>query len=365
MPDKQSHLTDPVPHTDPALSLAQSMVVSSDTPLLLLGSDLVVIVASLSFCRAFGLDPQLVNGKPVLEMGSGEWNLSRLKSLLTATGSGGADIDKYEMDLVSPDGGSTRCLELSAHVLAYDDPSETRMILSVVDTTDARAAAIIKDGLIADKVMLMRELQHRIANSLQIIASVLMQSARRVTNDETRDSLQVAHNRVLSVNTIQKHLTSAGADDVELRPYFTQLCQSIGASMIAFPNELSIAVDCEDVHVSFDTSISLGLIVTELVINSLKHAFPDDAGGKITVSYKTQAADWSLSVIDDGIGMPAGTSSTAGAVAGLGTSIIEALARQLRARTVIVDAHPGTSVSIVHESSKAIGSDPLPLVEAI
>jgi len=365
MPDTHFPFTDRVPLTDPALSLAQSMVVSSGTPLILLDSDLLVIAASLSFCRAFGLDPQLVNGKPVLEMGSGEWNLSRLKSLLTATGSGGADIDKYEMDLVSPDGSGTRCLELSAHVLAYDDPSETRMVLSVVDTTDARAAEIIKDGLIADKVMLMRELQHRIANSLQIIASVLMQSARRVTNDETRDYLQVAHNRVLSVATIQKHLTSAGTDDVALRPYFTQLCQSIAASMIAFPDELSITVECEDVVVPSDTSISLGLIVTELVINSLKHAFPNDAGGTIIVRYQTEGGGWSLSVLDDGIGMPAGTSGKPGAVAGLGTSIIEALARQLQARTVIADAHPGTNVSIVRESSKAIGSGPLPLVEAI
>jgi two-component sensor histidine kinase len=239
------------------------------------------------------------------------------------------------------------------------------MVLSVVDTTDARAAAIINDGLIADKVMLMRELQHRIANSLQIIASVLMQSARRVTNDETRDSLQVAHNRVLSVATMQEHLTSSGTDDIELRPYFSQLCQSIGASMIAFPDELSITVECEDVAVPSATSISLGLIVTELVINSLKHAFPDEAGGKIIVSYQTQGGGWSLGVMDDGVGMPAGTSGNPGAVAGLGTSIIEALARLLEAGTVIADAHPGTNVSIVHESSKAIGSDPLPLVEAI
>ncbi|HEY9091919.1 sensor histidine kinase [Parasphingorhabdus sp.] len=294
---------DTTPHGDPGLSLAQSMVVTSDTPLLLLDSDLTVIAASASFCQAFALDPQLVTGSSILAMGDGEWNLPRLKSLLSATSSGGADIEKYEMDLVAGDGSGIHRLELSAHKLQYDDADGTRLLLSVIDQTDARAAEKVKDGLIADNVMLMKELQHRVANSLQIIASVLMQSARRVANDETRSHLQMAHNRVLSVAAIQKHLTATGTDDVELRPYLTQLCQSIGASMIAYPDELSIIVDSDDTIVPSATSISLGLIVTELVINSLKHAFPEDSGGKITVSYKNDPTGWTLIVADNGIGI--------------------------------------------------------------
>lgn len=349
-------------HLDLAVSLAQSMVVSSSTPLILLDSDLAVIAVSNSFCRAFVLDPCLVTGHPVLAMGDGEWDLPRLKSLLDATGSGGADIEKYEMDLIARSGRGTRSLELSAHKLNYDDTVNIRILLSVLDTTDARAAEKVKDGLIADKVLLMQELQHRVANSLQIIASVLMQSARRVANDETRDYLQIATNRVLSVASIQKHLSATGADDVELKPYFTQLCQSIGASMIAFPEELSIKVTCDETVVQSATSISLGLIVTELVINSLKHGFPEDAQGTISVSYQNTATGWTLIVEDDGVGMPAAVSK---ATAGLGTSIVEALARQLQARITVSDAHPGTSVSIAHERAETPGADVMPLVQAI
>jgi two-component sensor histidine kinase len=91
--------------------------------------------------------------------------------------------------------------------------------------------------------------------------------------------------------------------------------------------------------------VSLGLIVTELVINALKHAFPgDDPIGKITVAYLAEGTAWTLSVSDNGIGIPAGGSARPG----LGTGIVEALSRQLDAKVRVADAAPGTRVSIVH-----------------
>jgi two-component sensor histidine kinase len=350
------------PFVDPVTSLARAMVETSDTPLLLLDGDLAVIAVSDSFCRDFGIDPAAVVGASILEMGNGEWNLSRLKSLLTATSTGGADIDKYEMDLAAPDGGGTRCLELSAHKLDYAGSDDILLLLSVADRTEARASAKESKALIANNVLLMQELQHRVANSLQIIASVLMQSARRVSDNETRGHLEMAQNRVLSIAAIQKQLSQTGVDYVALRPYLTQLCQSIGASMIADPSRLSIEVEVEDIKVGSAASVSLGLIVTELVINSLKHAYPANCGGKIFVRYKTDGDGWTLEIEDDGVGMPVRKPV---AVAGLGTSIVEALARQLRARIVMADARTGTSVSIVHEASGTPGSNIMPLVKAV
>lgn len=350
------------PPVDPAISLVQAMVVTSDTPLLLLDGDLTVIAASASFCHAFALDPTLVAGRPIFAMGTGEWDLPRMKSLLTATVSGGAEVEKYEMDLEARDGRGVRCLELSAHKLDYADQDNVRLLLSVADRTETKAAEKDRDALVAEKVLLIQELQHRVANSLQIIASVLMQSARRVGSEEVRSHLRMARNRVMSIASIQKQLAVTGATEVALKPYFTQLCRSIGASMIGDPENLTILVEVDDTSVHSDTSVSLGLIVTELVINCLKHAFPDDRAGTIRVSYTTNAADWTMSVDDDGIGMPA---KTADAKAGLGTSIVEALTRQLRARIVLADAKPGTSVSIIHEGTETIGADVLPMVRAV
>lgn len=94
-------------------------------------------------------------------------------------------------------------------------------------------------------------------------------------------------------------------------------------------------------------SISLGLIVTEFVINALKHAFPDKRKGAIVVEYQSAGADWTPSVADDGVGMRSGGPPPK---AGLGATIVEALARRLSARVEISDA-PGSKVSIVHDGS--------------
>ena len=105
--------------------------------------------------------------------------MPQLRSLLRATLSGAAELDAYEMDLKRA-GRGTRRLVLTAHHLAYGDAAQTRLLLAVTDVTDARLAERLKDDLLREKAILYQELQHRIANSLQIIASVLMQSARRV-----------------------------------------------------------------------------------------------------------------------------------------------------------------------------------------
>ena len=204
-----------------------------------------------------------------------------------------------------------------------------------------------------DKALLIQEVQHRVANSLQIIASVLMQSARNVSSEETKTHLHDAHNRVMSIASAQRQLASSGTEDVELRPYFTRLCQSLGASMIRDHNKQLIEVSGDDSTVRADVSVSLGLIVTELVINSLKHAFPEERAGTIMVDYMSHGPNWTLTVADDGVGMPKDTDK---AVAGLGTSIVEALARQLHARVKVVDRNPGTEVSVVHTQIAAVDS---------
>ena len=150
-----------------------------------------------------------------------------------------------------------------------------RLLVAVLDVTDARIAEKLKDDLLKEKAVLLQELQHRVANSLQIIASVLMQSARKVQSEEARSHLHDAHQRVMSVASLQHQLAASHVGDVELRPYFTALCESIGASMIRDHDKLSLDVDVDDSVTNADASVSLGLIVTELVINALKHAFPE------------------------------------------------------------------------------------------
>jgi two-component system, sensor histidine kinase PdtaS len=340
----------PPAHPDVTLNLALAVIASSTAPLLLLGEDLTLIAASKSFCRAFQIDPQSVAGHSLGELGGGEWDVPQLTMLLSATASGFADVDAYEMDLRRP-GQDNRRLVLNAQKLDYGNGESVRLLLAVSDVTDARIAEKLKDDMLKEKAILLQELQHRVANSLQIIASVLMQSARKVQSDELRSHLYDAHQRVMSVAALQKQLAISQVGDVELRPYFIALCDSIGASMIRDHNQLSLDVVVDESVASADISVSLGLIVTELVINALKHAFPGDRNGKITVDYRSNGPNWTLSVTDNGVGM---APDAAAAKRGLGTNIIEALAKQLRAVIRVDDADPGTAVSIAHTQIAAV-----------
>lgn len=340
-------------------TLAMALIIASQTPVVLLDGSLDVIAASASFYRSFGLAPAAAGRINLADLGEGEWNVPQLIQLLRATATGIPPIETYEMELVRPN-QPTRHLVTSASKLDYDDETgpgkngrdktgEVRLVLAVTDVTDARLADKQKDDLIREKQVLMQELQHRVANSLQIIASVLLQSARRVNSDETRSHLSDAHHRVLSVATMQKQLATTQEGEVALRHYFTELCQSISASMIARPDSLTLTATVDDSKVDARVSVSLGLIATELLINSLKHAFPrGHRDGRIVLDYRSSEAGWTLRVEDNGVGFP---DDAEAAMPGLGTGIVEALAGQLDATVAITDTHPGTAVSIVHKES--------------
>jgi two-component sensor histidine kinase len=335
-------MASPIPlHVESVSTLA--VIASSNEPLLFLAADLTVIAASASFCRTFQIDPANVPGRQLSDLGEGEWAVPQLISLLRATASGSAEIEAYEIDLVQK-GHANRCLVLNARKLEDGNKDHVRLLLAITDVTLARAEARQKDDLIREKAILLQEVQHRVANSLQIIASVLLQSARKVQSEEARGHLRNAHHRVMSIAAVQRHLAASTLGDVTLRPYFIQLCESLGASMIHDPERLSIAVIVDDSVVTANASVSLGLIITELVINALKHAFPEQKHGKITVDYRSDGPKWTLSVKDDGIGMP-----TDAAKPGLGTGIVEALAKQLGARIRVADALPGTIFTLVHD----------------
>ena len=113
--------------------------------------------------------------------------------------------------------------------------------------------------------------------------------------------------------------------------------------MIREERNLVLEVVAEDAVISSREAVSLGLVVTELVINALKHAFPHGRGGAIAVRYGVEADGWAMSIGDNGVGMPADAPTTK---AGLGTSIVQGLAQQLRATIAYVDAEPGLRVDL-------------------
>jgi chemotaxis protein methyltransferase CheR len=195
-------------------------------------------------------------------------------------------------------------------------------------------------------------MQHRVANSLQIIASILLIKARTVQSEEARLQLEDAHQRVLSVSAVQKHLNVSGRNEpIEIASYLSKLCDTLAQSMIGDSRPITLKVESDAGTAISREAVSIGLIVTELVMNALKHAFPDSKpDAAIVVSYKVAGTDWKLTISDNGIGKPDVKASESNA--GLGTSLIKALAKQLDARVDIVCDGHGTAVSMTHATFK-------------
>jgi two-component sensor histidine kinase len=330
-----------------------AILAASPAPQALLDGDLNVIGLSASFAERFEIDPSSAIGRSFFDLGDGEWRVPQLRSLLELTLSGSTEVDAYETDLLR-EGREARALVVKARKVDYPAGGVALLLLTITDVTEARRSEKLKDDLVREKTILLQEVQHRVANSLQIIASVILQNARKVQSEETRGHLHDAHQRVMSIAVLQQQLAASRVGDVAVGVYFNGLCKSIGASMIRDHRQILLTVSADDSSVSADTSVSLGLIVTELVINALKHAFPGVRGGKIVVGYEASRPDWRLSVRDNGVGM---RTHAGGARPGLGTSIVEALANQLRADVEITNAGPGTQVSIVRRPAAAIGAE--------
>jgi two-component sensor histidine kinase len=259
-------------------------------------------------------------------------------------------------------GQGVRRLVVHAQRLVYLDLDNLRLLMAVSDVTDARADQKRRDDTHRQNVVLLQEVRHRVANSLQIIASVLLQNAKRTQSDETRGHLKDAHHRVMSIAALERQLAGSGEGDVELNAYFTTLCESIAASMIGDGDRIALVVTGSGGVVEARVSVSLGLIVTELVINALKHAFPSQRPGKIIVDFEFRGPNWVLWVSDDGVGMPA---NPADIRTGLGTSIVQALAKQLSAVVEIEPGLPGTRVAITHTQIALVDDDPGPITPIV
>lgn len=329
-------------------ALAAAIVDTVRESLIVLDRDLRVITASRSFYHAFGAEPETTLGRKFYDLGQGQWNIPALRTLLEEVIPRHHTIEAYEVEHDFPLIGRRTMLLNARQVFDEQHPDQT-LLLVIEDITPRRDAEREKDELLRQKDLLLEEMQHRVANSLQIIASILLLKARTVQSDETRAQLRDAHHRIMSIATVQQQLqASALGDKIEIGPYLAKLTDSLVKSMVGDRRPLPIVVQATAGTAVSSQAVSLGLIVTELVINALKHAFPGERAGEILVKYEVDGAGWRLSVADNGIGRMDDASSSART--GLGTSIVAALAQQLDARVEATSGLHGMTVSIIHSA---------------
>lgn len=162
--------------------------------------------------------------------------------------------------------------------------------------------AIISQAL-KEKELLLREIHHRVKNNLQVISSLLSLQSRFIEDENALMAIKEGRDRVKSMALIHQNLYQKdNLTGIEMQSYFEKLISSLFNSYNISPERIKLKTDIENINLDVDTVIPLGLIVNELVSNALKHAFPDDRLGTITVRLKEEATGLQLQVADNGIG---------------------------------------------------------------
>ena len=335
-----------------ARTIAEGIVDTIREPLLVLDRSLRLVAASRAFCSTFKFDIGDIIGRPLYELGRGEWNIPQLRLLLGQIIPEQGAMENYEVEHDFRSLGR-RTMLLSARQVFDERASPANIFLSIEDVTSKRLLEREHAELLRQKDMLLDETYHRVANSLQIVASIISMKARKLTSDEARRHLEDTRDRVISVAAVQKYLhASSSGGSIAPIPYLKGLCEAIGRSMISDDEAISIEVRGQGGNVSRQKAEGLGLIVAELVINSLKHAFGESAaGGHIVVTFDGVETEWTMSVSDNGGGNQKHVIVAEG---GLGTGIVAALASQLNARVVTTSSPEGTLVSIIHHAVEGI-----------
>jgi chemotaxis protein methyltransferase CheR len=316
--------------------LALAIVDTLPEPFLVLDDTLHLLAASRCFYEVYGEDPAEAHGRSFFELSGGHWDIPGLRRLLLAV-LPDASLEAFEFQRDFGKLGK-RTIQLNALPLREIGDSSKMVLVAIKDITERRVAEQEKqrllehtERLLEQQKTLLREMQHRISNSLQIIASILLLKAGSVVSEETRKELRAAHQRVMSIAAVQGHLqASDGIEQIEMGPYLTKLAIGLASSMVGPEQKIDIKVVSDKGTSPTSHAVSIGLIVTELVMNAVKYAFPKPrASARIRVTFEKAGADWKLTVSDNGAGRRQsleGPPST-----GLGTTLIAALAKQLGA----------------------------------
>jgi PAS domain S-box-containing protein len=203
-------------------------------------------------------------------------------------------------------------------------------VMSIRDTTNQKQnEQKIKDSL-EEKAVLLREIYHRVKNNMQVIASMLKLQARYIDDDHYADIFHDCEHRIQSMALVHEKLyRSKDLDKIELRSYLKTLIHDLFESYGVSGRRITLSIHADELFVSLDTAIPVGLITNELISNTLKYAFPENRQGTIDITLKTlNEEELFLQTKDNGAGMK--TDFDISASNSLGLKLVRTLTRQLQ-----------------------------------
>jgi PAS domain S-box-containing protein len=201
-----------------------------------------------------------------------------------------------------------------------------------------------------EKEVLLKEVHHRVKNNLQIVASLLSLQSRYIKDERVLDMLKESQNRVKTMALVHERLyRSEDIAHIDLADYIRFLATNLFNSYNISPRKIRLTIDIKDIGVDINSAIPVGLIINELVSNSLKSAFPGEAKGEIIISGHKSADSINIQVKDTGIGMPEGLDWKN--AESLGLRLVISLVEQLQG-IIELEKGPGTVFRLtLHEKT--------------
>jgi two-component sensor histidine kinase len=215
---------------------------------------------------------------------------------------------------------------------------EQRVATRTLDLAQARDRAEV----------LLSEVNHRVANSLALVSSLVSLQSKALTDQSAKDALAETQDRIFAISLIHKRLYGSGdVRSVDLSEYLTGLLEHLRTSLRSQGHGVTISFEIEPIELATDASINLGVVVTELVTNAFKYAYPQGLG-EIRVSLRRLDQRVELLVEDDGVGRADGVPAKG---TGVGTRIVNAMCMSLGSQIVYRQRHPGTAAHLVFSSA--------------
>ncbi|WP_074358819.1 PAS domain S-box protein [Methanothermobacter wolfeii] len=221
-------------------------------------------------------------------------------------------------------------------------PGTEKIVASGIDITEQKRAQKRLKELLDEKETLLREIHHRVKNNLQVVSSLISLQAHGITDEKTIENLREVQNRVNSMARIHKQLyESENLAKINFKNYTEGMVPEILYSYGVMGGDIKTDIKMENIELSIETAVPLALILTEIVSNCVKHAFPEGKG-EIKIELLPGEEFYTLSVSDNGVGVPEINLENPET---LGLQLINALSRQIEGRIEIKAGH-GTTFKI-------------------
>lgn len=307
----------------------------------------VAIFANRRMIELFGYSQDEILGKYFYQLAAPEYR-GMLDDEYRRRQAGEKISGNHELEILAKDGKKIP-VETKVQPIVYQEKPAVMVIIR--DVTERKQAEEKIMASLVEKETLLKEVHHRVKNNMQVISSLLRLQEGRVKDKDSAALLRDSQNRIQSMSLVYNKLyQSQNLASIDTTDYIKELTAGIVKSYAVNPSRVTINVAPNNVLLDVDLAIPCGMVVNELVTNSLKYAFPDNRKGQISISLKEDDKGLELVVSDDGVGIPEGINPASTAT--LGIKLVTNLVRDQLGGEMELDRTHGTTFKITFRRTK-------------